>query len=792
MARRPAADDLAALVAFGAGEVARQATAEIVAQRWTPTPDGLAKAHVACIQSTLRAWAQARAPTGVDLAVLWTRSVDAVDAQRLSDDAPQLPIADLGRIYERLLGLSPTWDADARTVRLAAVAGHARRRSGSYYTPPRLVQCIVDAVLGPLLADATRDADPVAAVLALRVLDPACGSGHFLLVVADRLAAALAAARGLPAAGRRERVDIAGYCLFGLDLDGTAVDLCRANLWQWCGFDPARANAIRAQVRRGNALLGRGPQVGPQATATGIPDSAYKTTGADDASVARALRRENTLARRDPQLVRAMAAMTDPAHAEAVWLANAWCSAFVLPKSARPAVPTNADLARAVRGIAVAEPVHRAVLRASVSEHFFHWRLGFPEVFQGARSGFDAVVGNPPYLNQLHTDTATARSSAELLRSCTHGLVGGLADTAAAFWARVPELVRPGGMAGLVVPHSLLVTADTAPVRRQLLGQGRLRGIWVAGERAFADADVLTCAPIWQRSAAVSRSGDEPPELALQRWTGANGAAAAPLTLDCAELQRQPTWGALAADLLGIPTVSAVSAATVDDWATATADFRDQYYGLDGYVVDLPDADPRLFAPLVTAGLLDLATCHHGSRPTRLLKRVWNAPRVDIARMQQYGTLGPWIEQRQVPKVLVATQTSAMEVWVDASGDCLPSVPVLTVVPRSHGQLWSVAAALASPVASAWAAAQYSGAALALTALKLSATQLMGIPLPDITAAQWAAAVVSLQAAHAATSSGERGTHLRAFGVAAVRCHGLDDAAAVRVLQWWLRRAGLG
>ena len=65
-----------------------------------------------------------------------------------------------------------------------------------------------------------------------------------------------------------------------------------------------------------------------------------------------------------------------------------------------------------------------------------------------------------------------------------------------------------------------------------------------------------------------------------------------------------------------------------------------------------------------------------------------------------------------MPKVLVATQTAVLEAAVDEQGTWIPSVPVVSVVPRTADDLWPVGAVLCSPVTSAWAAATYLGAGL--------------------------------------------------------------------------------
>jgi SAM-dependent methyltransferase len=105
-----------------------------------------------------------------------------------------------------------------------------RRRGGIYYTPAPIVESILAATLDPLLAEVRRAPEPLHAVQALRVLDPACGAGYFLVAAAERLAAALAAAdpAGRPAAWW---LDAAAGCVYGVDSDPVAIDLSRYSLY---------------------------------------------------------------------------------------------------------------------------------------------------------------------------------------------------------------------------------------------------------------------------------------------------------------------------------------------------------------------------------------------------------------------------------------------------------------------------------------------------------------------------------------------------------------------------------
>jgi hypothetical protein len=193
--------------------------------------------------------------------------------------------------------------------------------------------------------------------------------------------------------------------------------------------------------------------------------------------------------------------------------------------------------------------------------------------------------------------------------------------------------------------------------------------------------------------------------------------------VDGRDLRRRPTWSHLVADVAGIPPVP-VGGRPLAAMATATADFRDQYYGLVDHVTDDGDG-----VPLVTSGLIDAGRCAWGERPARFARRSFVAPRVPISSLPP--ALQAWAASRLVPKVLVATQTRVIEAVVDAAGAWLPSVPVITVAPREGAELWRVGAVLCAPATTAWAATTYLGAALSAGAIKLSAAQVLTVPLPD-------------------------------------------------------------
>ena len=200
---------------------------------------------------------------------------------------------ELGSVYESLLELQPQLGDDGKTLLFASEAaeqkGNQRKTTGSYYTPDSLVQALLDTALDPVLDKTEAEADdPAKALLKLSIIDPACGSGHFLLAAARRIATRLARHRadGTPALSdfRHALRDVARSCLHGVDRNPMAVELTKVALWIETVDPGLPLGFFDAQIRCGDALLG---VFDLKVLQTGIPDAAYKPLTGDDKDTAR-------------------------------------------------------------------------------------------------------------------------------------------------------------------------------------------------------------------------------------------------------------------------------------------------------------------------------------------------------------------------------------------------------------------------------------------------------------------------------------------------------------------------
>ena len=209
-------------------------------------------------------------------------------------DYKNLGSEELGSVYESLLELHPELNTTAGTFELKTAAGNERKTTGSYYTPASLVACLLDSALDPVLAEAAKQPDPEAAILRLKVCDPACGSGHFLIAAAHRIAKKLAAVRTgddepSPDEVRKAIRDVIGHCLYGVDINPDAVELCKVALWMEALVPGKPLSFLDHHIQCGNSLSGATPAL----LKRGIPDAAFEPIEGDDKAVCRDYRKQN-------------------------------------------------------------------------------------------------------------------------------------------------------------------------------------------------------------------------------------------------------------------------------------------------------------------------------------------------------------------------------------------------------------------------------------------------------------------------------------------------------------------
>lgn len=361
-------------------------------------------------------------------------------------DYKNMGTEELGSIYESLLELVPVVDTTYKTFSFMSDtrASNERKKTGSYYTPDPFVQLLIKNTLDPVIKKRLLETPetPEKALLSLSVIDPACGSGHFLLAAARRIAEKLALVRAhdeivTPHSFRLALRDVIQHCIYGVDLNPLAVELARMALWLEGYAEGCPLSFLDHHLKVGNSLLGVFDLDNPK---WGITAEAYKKTDKDDAEVCKALKARNTPALNNLRkildvsgntgnLLENIPIITFIDRIEAInskdlqtekskeelykkhlseiekddtkQAADVLIAAYIAEKTieAKDLVPTSEVLAKKLLNpdALTLEDIDKITFATKIckSANVFHWPLEFPQVF--AKGGFDCILGNPPW-----------------------------------------------------------------------------------------------------------------------------------------------------------------------------------------------------------------------------------------------------------------------------------------------------------------------------------------------------------------------------------------------------------
>lgn len=385
---------------------------------------------------------------------------------------------EFGSVYESLLELVPHVDLTAKSFSFVGIGdengideegsttGNARKTSGSYYTNAELVNSLIKSALEPGLIGKIERAEEMAkkrneemdyekTILSFSVVDPACGSGHFLLAAARRIAEVLVEKRlekmsdAAPSQAlyRKALRDVITNCIYGVDLNEMAVELTRTALWLE-GYEPGKPlEFLNHHIKCGNSLVG---VYDLNVLNNGIPDAAYTALSGDEKDVALEAKKINEKERKElcvkadkngkvyrasyfdfgdnPQNVQKSLALLmakisftgndtleDEEKKEKLYNELLQNEEYVLLKTAAdlyiatffvkkdkdnelkiPSTKDLFDIKRKLPEDSAKKGIREEAVNISKQYKFFHWKIEFPEIFQRG-TGFDCVLGNPPW-----------------------------------------------------------------------------------------------------------------------------------------------------------------------------------------------------------------------------------------------------------------------------------------------------------------------------------------------------------------------------------------------------------
>lgn len=364
-----------------------------------------------------------------------------------------LDVEELGSVYEGLLELHPVIEnleaSNTAHINFTFHEGTDRKTTGSYYTRPELVNELIKSALIPVIEDRLKQHPgnkelQAKALLQLKVCDAAAGSGHMVMAAARTIAWYLARVQSgednpAPSLYRSSLRDVIQHCIYAVDYNPDAVELCKLALWLEGHNSGKPLSFLDHKIRNGNSLVGV-TDLG--VLKRGIPNEAYNAVTGDDKAVCAELKKENArylkflegkadtgfqksfdFGEEEPEkhdfstkyhqledirqdsieAVQQVKARFEKLRNDRAWFndwnaCNIWTSAFFFsykPEN-KASAPTSERLTDFMKTPAAAYGPMVGRANALAMEHrFFHWPLEFPDVFE--QGGFDVMLGNPPW-----------------------------------------------------------------------------------------------------------------------------------------------------------------------------------------------------------------------------------------------------------------------------------------------------------------------------------------------------------------------------------------------------------
>lgn len=423
------------------------------------------------------------APTAVDLDALLAEDAskrgkwvqDRAD-RKLSPKVASA-VKDAASLEDLHSALLPVVDAAATPDLLpqgamALQPSEERRRSGSHYTPRALTEPIVRTTLAPVLGalqgEAGRSPRPEA-ILDLKVCDPAMGSGAFLVETCRQLGDALIEAWNAHG-GRPElppdedevvfaRRLVAQRCLYGVDRNPVAVDLAKMSLWLATLAREHALTFVDHALRHGDSLVGLSRR---QIHAFHWDEKAPPLA---PVRITKHLQRVSELRTEIREagdgvsdwVLRDMWDEVQSELQEVRLFGDLVVQAYFTGSNAAERESKHVEFAGAVANGEA--PSYCAVLAAArIAERPlvpFHWAVEFPEVFERDRPGFDAFVGNPPFMSSTAAWSVLGAAYRDILRQIHTDSDGRAVDLVAHFFRRCFALLRAGGALGLIATNTV-------------------------------------------------------------------------------------------------------------------------------------------------------------------------------------------------------------------------------------------------------------------------------------------------------------------------------------------------
>lgn len=460
-----------------------------------------------------------------------------------------LDVEEFGSVYEGLLELKLSINRieGSENYNCSFESSSERSQSGSHYTPEELVQPLIKHSLEYIIEDKLKTS-PLAkggtqggsekeaklqSLLSIKVCDVACGSGHILLSAARRISLEYARIdtgeeQPNPTAIRKAMRAVISNCIYGVDKNPLAVELCKVALWLEAHNPGMPLNFLDHKIKCGDSIVGLARIEELQ---NGIATEAFKTLPGDDKDIAASFRKRNKTEREN----RAQLKLTDTEEIinNLNWISVKFKNFNLLPDTTvdevkkkqqeynllkgsdwmklkeladiqtaqffidktntnKEFLTTDAEYFRIFAGQKKEVNTRKIshAMAVAVEKRFFHWFLEFPEVMQDG--GFDCIVGNPPFLGGSSISTNYGDSYLNYVLDA-FTLSKGLADYVSYFFRLIFKILNEQGFFSLISTNTISQGATRESSLKYIVDNG--------GEIVFAIKSIR-----WPGRAAVEVS----------------------------------------------------------------------------------------------------------------------------------------------------------------------------------------------------------------------------------------------------------------------------------------------
>jgi type I restriction-modification system DNA methylase subunit len=413
--------------------------------------------------------------------------------QKMRINYAALNTEEFGSVYEGLLEYAPQILPDNNGFKFIFAQGSERSSTGTHYTPDELAQPLIKHSLDYIIAERLKEQDKEKALLSIRLCDVAAGSGHILLNAARRIGFELARVRTgedqpSPAAYRSGIRDAIKNCIYGVDKNLLAAELCKVSLWLEAHIPGEPLNFLDHHIKCGDSIIGLAHQ---EELLKGIATEAFNKVAGDDPDVVKRLARQNreeikhkkqlplkfeqtltddvknitilldklsSMPEATPEQVEAKRKEYAKLSADALWwrlknLADIQTAQFFILKTKEneSKIITDAQYQQYLAGTQMIGPAVAEAMSTAQKRRFFHWFLEFPEVF--INGGFDCILGNPPFLGGQKLSGTFGPSFLEYVKFAY--APAGSCDLVAYFFRRIFTIIKPGGFQALIATNTI-------------------------------------------------------------------------------------------------------------------------------------------------------------------------------------------------------------------------------------------------------------------------------------------------------------------------------------------------